>query len=148
MYADANGDGQKGPGEFGLSGVTVYLDTDRDGTWDANESVAFTGDTGEYNFENLAAGEYLVRQVGPVGYKSTGPQGPTKFFYGIDYGNDSLVRIDAKTGSITQIGAYGGTNVTALVGGALDGDFVRCTDPLDRLVRQGVAARLARRFRR
>ncbi|MBM4058420.1 MAG: hypothetical protein FJ275_09320, partial [Planctomycetes bacterium] len=41
-------------------GVSVYLDRDRDGSWDAGEPVAVTGTNGGYVFDGLAPGSYRV----------------------------------------------------------------------------------------
>ncbi|MBI1337329.1 MAG: choice-of-anchor D domain-containing protein [Phycisphaera sp.] len=96
VWADLNGDGVRDAGEPGLAGVTVYLDdndnaqldwTDANGNdaWDEGEGErwvtsavddALTTDndeTGQYQFEGLNAGEYVVRQVTPEGYRQTQP---------------------------------------------------------------------------
>lgn len=74
--------------EPGIAGVTVYLDLDNDGVLDSNEPRTLTSDddpdttdvdeTGYYEFDELAAGTYNVRELIPPGYSQTFP-GPTSF---------------------------------------------------------------------
>ncbi|MCB0215418.1 MAG: DNRLRE domain-containing protein, partial [Chloroflexi bacterium] len=58
VYLDANGDGTQQPGEPGLAGVTVQL-------YDATGTILLaqqaTGPDGDYRFEGLADGTYIVR---------------------------------------------------------------------------------------
>ncbi len=62
-------------GTTGLSEVTVYLDTNNDGSLDNGESSMTTSSAGAYDFTGLAAGSYTVRQVLPSGYTQTTPSG-------------------------------------------------------------------------
>ena len=60
-------------GETGIGGRSVWLDLDNDGFKDTNEASAITSSTGYYVFKNLAAGNYVVRQVLASGWKQTSP---------------------------------------------------------------------------
>ena len=70
--------------ESKLSGVEIYLDLNNNGILDNGEPVTTTSDdnpntpnldeTGNYQFENLSAGTYIVREVIPEGYVQTTPQ--------------------------------------------------------------------------
>jgi uncharacterized repeat protein (TIGR01451 family) len=61
VWNDADGDGIQDAGETGISGVIVYLDTDGDGIRDAGELFDTTDASGNYLFDELATGTYLVR---------------------------------------------------------------------------------------
>src|SRR5919202_195083 len=52
-------------GEAPLSGVSVFLDTNNNGTADAGEPLLQTNAQGRAAFTNLAAGNYTVREVVP-----------------------------------------------------------------------------------
>jgi uncharacterized repeat protein (TIGR01451 family) len=61
-------------GESGIAGVTVrlYNDTNNDGTPDGGViATVITDAAGYYRFDNLAAGNYIVEVVTPVGFASS-----------------------------------------------------------------------------
>ena len=70
--------------EDGLAGVQIYLDLNNNGILDNEEPVTITSDddpntpdideTGNYQFDNLNADTYIVREVIPVGYDQATPQ--------------------------------------------------------------------------
>jgi len=72
--------------ERGMAGVSVYLDLDSDGIWDATEPKVLTSaddpdtssidEAGIYRFSNLVPGTYIVREVVPSGYFQTLPGAP------------------------------------------------------------------------
>jgi hypothetical protein len=66
-YNDLNANGRYEPtqGEAPLSGVSVFLDTNNNGTADAGEPLLQTNAQGRAAFTNLAAGNYTVREVVP-----------------------------------------------------------------------------------
>jgi uncharacterized protein (DUF2141 family) len=72
-FNDADGNGTQAAGEVGVSGVTVFLDTNNDGILDAGETSAFTGPNGDFSFPNLPAGTYSVREVVPSFTQPTTP---------------------------------------------------------------------------
>jgi hypothetical protein len=74
-FSDSNGDGVQGPQEFGLSGVTIYLDLDDDAVLDPSEPQTLTDSSGGYVFQNLAPGPYVVREIVPQGFLQTSPGG-------------------------------------------------------------------------
>ncbi|MFN3945383.1 MAG: SdrD B-like domain-containing protein [Allosphingosinicella sp.] len=67
IFHDANFNGQRDAGEAGIGGVSITLfadDGDVAGEWDANDTEIGTTTTdasGNYKFEHLAAGDYLIR---------------------------------------------------------------------------------------
>ena len=60
IYLDQNGDGQQGPGETGIEGVTVQL---FDSTGSVQLAGTVTDENGHYYFPGLAAGTYVVKVV-------------------------------------------------------------------------------------
>lgn len=83
VFEDRDGDGRRGVFERGLSGVTVFLDLDRDGTRDFNEPTRRTtlddrttsdvDEAGSFSFSPVAHGSYEVRQLVPSGFEQTNP---------------------------------------------------------------------------
>ncbi|WP_287699209.1 putative Ig domain-containing protein [Microcystis sp. M046S2] len=59
--------------EPALEGITVYLDSNNNGTFDNNEPSQITDENGKYQFTGLEAGTYIVREVIPTDYKQTYP---------------------------------------------------------------------------
>jgi uncharacterized repeat protein (TIGR01451 family) len=77
VWIDADGDGAQNPGELGMGGVTVrlYTDPDGDGVYDSLAGTTTTDDAGNYIFDDLTAGAYVVEVNGgsvPGGYTQTG----------------------------------------------------------------------------
>ncbi len=86
LYDDVNADGVENFTDQTISGVTVYLDTNDNGQldwtdlnaneyWDEGEGERWTVSDyfGHYHFDNLQAGDYVVRQVTPDGYTQITP---------------------------------------------------------------------------
>ena len=61
VSTDSNGDHAPGVGEPGISGVTVFIDTDNSGTYSPGEPTTTTDVDGAYSFSMLVAGSYNVR---------------------------------------------------------------------------------------
>ncbi len=78
MWIDADGDGFQDPGEAGIGGVTVSLlvDSNGDGIYGgAGDNPAVTTQTdaaGNYIFDGLSKGAYVVQVTPPAGYTQTG----------------------------------------------------------------------------
>ena len=79
---DQNRNGRRDRGEPGLSGVTIYLDANRNGELDRGELATTTrednpdtlvNETGWYAFDELAPGNYVVREIVPDGYAQSFP---------------------------------------------------------------------------
>jgi uncharacterized repeat protein (TIGR01451 family) len=70
VFDDRDGDGARGAGEPGLSGVTVFLDGSDggavNGTLDPGETAATTSGSGEYVFTDLGPGTLRVRVAVPA----------------------------------------------------------------------------------
>ena len=69
-YNDFNANGRYEPtqGEAPISGVTVFLDTNNNGTADAGEQQIRTNEQGRGAFTNLQPRNYVVREVVPSGF--------------------------------------------------------------------------------
>ncbi|NEP02315.1 MAG: VWA domain-containing protein [Symploca sp. SIO2E9] len=59
--------------EPGYPGVTIYLDSNNNGSLDAGEPSTVTDAKGFYQFEDLAAGTYVVREVVDPSFTQTAP---------------------------------------------------------------------------
>jgi large repetitive protein len=76
VWNDRDADGVRDPGEPGVEGVTVYIDSDGDNLFDqGSEPYDITDLNGNYRIENLVAGTYTLR----VEF-STLPQGFTQTY--------------------------------------------------------------------
>jgi len=65
---NANGRYEQTQGEVPISGVTVFLDTNNNGTPDTGEQQLRTNEQGRAAFTNLAPGNYVVREVVPPNF--------------------------------------------------------------------------------
>jgi protocatechuate 3,4-dioxygenase beta subunit len=72
---DADGDGELGDPDDGLSGVTIELWSDPDGDPRTDDGVLVATTTtdadGNYSFPDVGPGNYTVRETNPDGYTST-----------------------------------------------------------------------------
>ncbi len=76
IWNDADGDGIQDTGEAGIAGVTVTLVTAGTdgilGTSDDGTTTTTTDAAGNYIFDNLAAGGYMIQVTPPSGYTQKG----------------------------------------------------------------------------
>ena len=70
-FQDTNGSGARNNGEAGLPGLTIFLDTNRNGILDAGEVRTITNANGNYTFANLVPGTYRVLEVARLGWVQT-----------------------------------------------------------------------------
>ncbi|MFM6670418.1 MAG: Calx-beta domain-containing protein, partial [Dolichospermum sp.] len=68
-------------------GWTIYIDSNKNGQFDAGELSTVTDANGQYTFSNLGPGEYTIGEVAQTGWEQTYPTTPYS--------------IDLKTGAIT-----------------------------------------------
>ncbi len=68
VFDDANGDGKLDDGESGLSGWTVYIDLNNSGAFVSGDPETTTNSAGDFSFDDLAAGTYIVRVIRPSGW--------------------------------------------------------------------------------
>ena len=73
VFNDLNGNGAEDSGEAGLGGVVVYLDLSNSGSFVSTDPSTVTGTTGQFSFNGLTAGTYIVRELPPAGTVATEP---------------------------------------------------------------------------
>ncbi|MCW6050843.1 DUF4347 domain-containing protein [Lyngbya sp. CCAP 1446/10] len=93
-FNDLNKSGVQDTGEPALAGWTIYLDTNNNTVQDQvpNEtgtSAAVTNADGKYEFTNLVAGTYNIREVPQTGWTQTAPAAPGAFTIPVTSGTDS-----------------------------------------------------------
>ncbi|WP_264322338.1 SdrD B-like domain-containing protein [Zarconia navalis] len=72
-WNDLNKNGILDAGEPTLSGWTIYLDANNNGELDTGELSTVTDADGEYTFDNLSPGSYIVAEVQQPGWGQTSP---------------------------------------------------------------------------
>jgi hypothetical protein len=71
VFNDLNASGIQNPGEAGMGGWQIYLDTNGDGKHQKREPAVLTDSTGSFTFNTLAPGTYLVRIGAKTGWART-----------------------------------------------------------------------------
>lgn len=74
IFQDTNGDGVREPGEPALEGMPVYLEQVGVNEYDPSKPVAVTDSNGQFKFDGLAPGSYIVRPVPHRLYRISAPQ--------------------------------------------------------------------------
>jgi hypothetical protein len=145
IYNDVNGNGSRDTGDNGLSGWTVFLDANNNGTLDAGEVSTTTDANGYYRFADPANGTYHVREVTKAGWVQTSAnQGvtidDTHHLITVNYGNFKRVSIngtvynDQNDNHAQNSGEPGLANVTI----NLDGVAAATTDANGKYTISGV----------
>ncbi|MBX3412469.1 MAG: proprotein convertase P-domain-containing protein [Pirellulales bacterium] len=112
-WHDVNGDGIRDPEDLGLAGWTLYVDANSNGDLDSGERTAVTDADGNYQFLNLPAGSYTIRQVVQPGWEQTFPLANApqmvsvlagEVVNDIDFGNQQTVvmALFANLGAVTN----------------------------------------------
>ena len=70
----------------GLSGWTVYIDTNNSGKLSAADPTAITDAHGNFSFTGLLPGSYVIRVVPRPGYQMTAPKSGNSFFITVTVG--------------------------------------------------------------
>jgi protocatechuate 3,4-dioxygenase beta subunit len=73
-WDDADGDGVFDTRESLVAGVTIFLDSNSNGSLDNGELTQVTDEHGAYEFTGLLPDVYLVREVVPNGFEQTFPR--------------------------------------------------------------------------
>ncbi|NBD16586.1 MAG: S8 family serine peptidase [Cyanobacteria bacterium] len=76
-WNDLDGDGERGEGEPGLEGWTIYLDQNQNGELDEEDISTVTDANGDYSFTELPVDTYTVAEVLQEGWQQTFPGGGT-----------------------------------------------------------------------
>lgn len=72
-FDDVNGNHIREIGEPLLTGITLFLDLNRNESLDAGEPTTVTGIDGSYAFTNLSPGKYVIRSILPAERELTYP---------------------------------------------------------------------------
>ncbi len=128
-FEDINGNGVRDGAEGPLEGVTIYLDLNDNGVFDAaSEPSTLTAADGGYWFQDLLAGDYVVREVVPSGFVQTAPNIARLFVTDLSATPDQIVELDPVSGSqLNQFPAPTNFN-TGGHGLALDGNTLYFAD--------------------
>lgn len=81
VYEDENADGVRQSNEFGVAGVTVYVDLDFDLELDEDEPTAVTNSFGLYDLSDIAPGDVSVRIITESPYAQVSPDGTGSIFF-------------------------------------------------------------------
>lgn len=100
-FEDVNGNGQRDPDEGPLAGVTIFLDKNNDGVLDDDERSTTTDASGDYEFADLPAADYIVREVVPSGFAQTFPAivEARLFATHVAASPDAIIELDPDTGA-------------------------------------------------
>ncbi|MCI0464593.1 MAG: MSCRAMM family adhesin SdrC, partial [Gemmataceae bacterium] len=100
-FNDLNGNASQDAGEPGLSGWTLFLDSNFNGNLDGGEVSTLTDASGNYSFTNLAVGLYRVRVVTQSGWLRTTANPPDLVLIsgsvtGVNFGNFQQISISGR----------------------------------------------------
>ncbi|HEY7088127.1 MAG TPA: SdrD B-like domain-containing protein [Tepidisphaeraceae bacterium] len=73
VFGDLNSNGLIDNGESGLGGWTVFIDKNGNGKLDAGEKSRITNSVGDYRFNGLTPGKYVIKIVMQNGFTATAP---------------------------------------------------------------------------
>ncbi len=101
-FNDLDGNGVRASEEPGLANWAIYLDQNGNGRRDFGESVRLTDVNGNYSFDNLLPGDYLVAEEAQRGFSQTAPLGGTyavsvangQIVAGLDFGNKQVAVVE------------------------------------------------------
>ena len=77
-FHDLDGNGIRDGGEPGLADWKIYLDQNVNGLWDEGEPFEVTDQDGNYAFDYLPPGQYIVGEVAMTGWEQTSPSAANK----------------------------------------------------------------------
>ncbi len=104
-FHDLNRNRTQDPGEPGLSGVTLFLDSNNNGVLNPGETSTVADDSGDYSFANLAVGTYPVREIVPAGFVTTTANpvsiavSSSTTLPGVNFGNYNIATMNRISGS-------------------------------------------------
>ena len=98
-WNDLNGNGERDPGESGLEGVTIYIDTDGDNRIDIGEPQTKTGRDGTYSLVfPPGPGTFTIREIIDPGFIQTRPGAANDDEYTITLTGDPTVDAERTAG--------------------------------------------------
>lgn len=74
-FEDINGNRVQDSNEHGLSGWTIYIDSNKNNQLDAGEPTQVTDVNGNFVFNGLTPGKYWVKEINQTGWSQTVPAG-------------------------------------------------------------------------
>jgi len=83
VWRDLNADGFQGVDEPGEPSTSVFLDHNDNGLWDASEPITTTDALGKYSFDPIEAGDYVVREIVPLGLLQSFPVSSDDFAHAV-----------------------------------------------------------------
>ena len=120
VWNDWNGDGLRAATDSGLSGWTIFIDSNNNSIVDSGELTTTTDANGNYAFGAVQEGEHKVREILPAGWQAT-------------LGYDTNQSVFVTTGNETVLDFANLTPEAGSVSGVIfddvDGNGVRATDP-------------------
>lgn len=125
-WHDLDGDGAQDFGEPRLADTGVYLDLNNNGVPDGEDPVSWTDLNGNYEFDGLLPGSYLVRELVSPGWVRTYPNDEVLFGVAPYLEEGHLFVIDPNHGGAYPVGHAG---AEALVGLTSDGAGALYTIP-------------------
>ncbi|MBD2342344.1 DVUA0089 family protein [Calothrix sp. FACHB-156] len=105
IFNDVNANGIKETEESYLTGWKVYLDANNNSQFDTNEINALTDSQGNYTFNDIEEGTYIVRQVVQEGWQQTFPT-QTQVIGLFPTSNNSVVSGNAAADALTRLDAF------------------------------------------
>ncbi len=118
-FNDLDADGVYEAGEPGLGGFTIFLDLNNNGYCDDDEPAGVTSPAGEYKFDGLAPGTYIVREIKKSGWKQSFPSGD---------GKHTITLAAGRLESNVNFGNYKSNN-TIIVIDAVEDAYAKSTEP-------------------
>ena len=131
VFNDTNQNGIQDGGESVAADVAIYLDQNDNGVLDGSEPSTVTDAAGFYEFADLDAGDYVVRQVLPAGVSQTAPVDQEEFLFAFDRSNpvtDQILRLDPASGALLSSMASPVNLDSNFIGMAFDGSSIFATD--------------------
>ena len=116
VFQDDNSDGVRGAEELPAANIRVYLDANNDGQFSDGENFVRTDADGQYVFEDILAGDYVLRTDLLIGQTQTAPFG----YYGAAIppggaaGQSQLFNLDSM-GNVSFFGDQSDTSIDGLV---------------------------------
>jgi hypothetical protein len=101
LFDDLNGNGTMDAGEGGLPNQVVFIDENNDGKFDPGDPFALTDASGAYTITNVPAGNIVVRESVPIGFRVDAPAAgaytqtlsPGQTLAGLNFANTQLALI-------------------------------------------------------
>ncbi|NES73800.1 MAG: hypothetical protein F6K24_55765 [Okeania sp. SIO2D1] len=109
-FNDLDADGIRDIGEPGLSNFGIYLDNNNNGFREANEPLTFSDINGEFVFNNLAGGNYNVREIQQFGFTQTTPDAVANIGSGIElpppFGRNGEIEVFVEIGNTSSFSFF------------------------------------------